>query len=132
MNSNNMNNNGFFQGRLTANPKFWECSNSNGKMVSIKLACRRNFVPNGREISDFIEFHSFVSNKGSGNGVYDFLSVGDLVQLNYELRSSIGEKDGKTVFYQSPFITQLQIAEPKSVREERRKSKTAETKRKKA
>ena len=121
----NINNRGYFEGRLTSDPRYFQTQN--GDVVSLKLACRRNYTSKGADApdSDFIEFRDYIASQSRGHGVYDFLMAGDLVKVEYTLRSSVSEKDGEKSYYQTCQIEQIEIAESRAVREARRKEKAS-------
>ena len=123
----NLCNRGYFEGRLVSAPVFFPATGG-GRVVSIKVACKRNFTSNNGRDSDFIEFRDFVSPSAIGNRVYDFLETGDLIKIEYELRSSVGtSQDGSKTYYQQPQIQHLMIAESRRVREARRQAKQEAT-----
>ena len=122
----NLLNFGIFEGRVVSQPFYFQANG--GEVVSLKLAARRNWTPKGQDgpDSDFIEFRDYIpvnNSRSGGHGVYDYLEAGDLVKVEFTLRSSVSTKDGEKNYYQTCQIEQLQISESKAVRDARRKEK---------
>jgi len=118
---------GTFIGRLVKEPVSF-INRDGSKNIIITVACRRNF-PTGSDRSyesDFIEFKAFLPKGVKGNGIYDYVSTGDKVGIQYSLRSSTVTKDGQKSYYQTVFIESIDILEGRQVREQRRQEK-AET-----
>ena len=123
MNNNNF---GIYNGRLVKDPVFFE--NTDGSsIVLLTVACQQNFASGKSHEyqSDFVEFRGFIPKKRKNRGVYDYLITGDKVSISYSLRSSVAERDGEKIYYQNPFVENIQFAEGKAVREERRARNSA-------
>ena len=132
----NMHNFGLFEGRIVSNPVFFPVTStpSGGTVVVLKLACKRNFASKGSKEpeSDFIEFRDYLPGTVRGHGIYDYLDIGDLVKVAFSLRSSVSDKNGEKTYYQTAQVEQIQIAEPRAIREARRDSKETTQKKKSA
>ena len=123
----NLRNYGVYEGRLTQDPVFFTTAGG-GESVILKVACRRNYTSNGASEpeSDFAEFRGFVPKDTANHGVYGYLHKGDLVSIQYSLRTGSSEKAGELKYYQSCQIDGLDIKENRQVREERLKARNAE------
>ena len=126
----NQNNFGIYCGRLATDPVFFS-SPSGGETVILKIGCRRNFKSRNAEeaVSDFAEFRAYIPPQTSGHGIYAYLHTGDLVSVQYGLRTGSSEQiDGTRTYYQSCYIENLEIKEGRQVREERLAARTAASK----
>ena len=115
------NNYGIYLGRLSCEPKFFASANG-GETVILKIACRRNFRSRTSEepVSDFAEFRAYIPPQTAGHGIYAYLHTGDLVSVQYCLRTGSSEQiDGTRTYFQSCYIENLEIREGRQVREER-------------
>ena len=123
----NQKNFGIYEGRLTQDPLFFTTTGG-GESVILKAGCRRNFTTNGatEPESDFAEFRGYVAKNTANHGVYGYLHKGDLVSIQYSLRTGSSEKDGERTYYQSCQIENLDIKESRQVREERLQARAAE------
>lgn len=77
-------------GRLVSDPKIVD--NSDGsKRTYVKLALARNYKTNDEYGADFIDFEGFIPAPKNGKtfgGVYNYMTKGNLVGINFELRST--------------------------------------------
>lgn len=123
----NQRNYGIYEGRLTQDPVFFVTAGG-GESVILKVGCRRNFISNGANDpeSDFAELRGFIPKNTANHGVYGYLHTGDLVSIQYSLRTGMTEKNGVRNYYQSCQIENLEIKEGRQIREERRAAKEAE------
>ena len=107
----NQRNYGIYEGRLAQDPVFFATAGG-GENVILK---------------DFAEFRGYIPKTTANHGVYGFLHTGDLVSIQYSLRTGSSEKDGERTYYQSCQVENLEIREGRQVREERYASRNAET-----
>ena len=124
----NQKNFGIYEGRLASEPVYFSTAGG-AETVILKVGCRRNFTSRGSSEpeSDFAEFRAFIPKANAGHGIYGYLHTGDLVSIQYSLRTGSTEKDGVRNFYQSCQIENLDIKEGRQVREERHAARTAES-----
>lgn len=124
----NLRNYGIYEGRLAQDPVFFATAGG-GENVILKVGCRRNFTSAGaaEPESDFAAFRGYIPKTTANHGVYGFLHTGDLVSIQYSLRTGSSEKDGERTYYQSCQVENLEIREGRQVREERYASRNAET-----
>lgn len=116
----NQRNFGIMEGRLVKNPVIF--TNSDGsKKVSLVIAVRRNFKnKDGKVDSDFIATEGFIPAQTKNNGVYDYIHKGDLVGIEYTLRTSrYTDKNSEEVYAQTVFIQNIDFKESKSVTQQR-------------
>lgn len=85
-------------GRLTRDLQI--IPNKNGsKTVLFTLAVQRNRKDkDGNRQTDYIPVKAFIAKDAKSNGPFDYMSKGQLVAIEAELRSSQYEKDGQTVY----------------------------------
>ena len=121
----NQRNYGIYEGRLAQDPVFFATAGG-GENVILKVGCRRNYSFPEPE-SDFAEFRGYIPKTTANHGVYGFLHTGDLVSIQYSLRTGSSEKDRERTYYQSCQVENLEIREGRQVREERYASRNAET-----
>lgn len=73
--------------------------NKNGsKTVLMTLAVNRGKDRDGNQLVDYIQTKAFVAKDAKSNGPFDYISKGQLVSVEAQLRSGSYEKDGKTVY----------------------------------
>ena len=122
----NQRNYGIYEGRLAQDPVFFSTAGG-AESVILKVGCRRNYTSKGADEpeSDFAEFRGYIPANNASHGVYGFLHTGDLVSIQYSLRTGSSEKDGERTYYQSCQIENLEIKEGRQVREERYASRNA-------
>ena len=117
----NMHNYGIANGRLTRDPKVFKNSDGSRK-VKVTLAVQDTY---GERKTQFINLDGFVRAEKEGNGVYDSMHEGDLVTVQYSVRTNNYEKNGESVFDQTLQIEAVQFGESKSVTEARMAKKAA-------
>lgn len=113
----NIRNYGVAIGRLTRDPKVF--TNKDGsKKVLLTLACTDNFRsgPDKTKATQFVSLEGFVSKNANGLGVYDHMGKGDLIGVDYAVRSNVfknaqGEDEYRTVLA----IQGVELMESKSV-----------------
>ena len=121
----NQSNFGIYCGRLATEPVFFQTAGG-GEIAILRVGCRRNFTKGQDEPeSDFAEFRGFIPKNTVGHGVYSYIHTGDLVSIQYSLRTGVTEKDGERHYYQSCTIENLEIKEGKTVRQERFQARQA-------
>ena len=129
----NQRNYGVYEGRLVNDPVFFTAA-SGGETVLLKVGCRRNFKTKDADEyeSDFAEFRTFIPRNVANHGVYGYLHKGDLISIQYSLRTGSSEAaDGTRNYYQSCYIEGLEMKEGRQVREERLEARLASDKKKK-
>lgn len=110
----NIRNNGVVIGRLTKDPVVF--TNKDGsKKVMVNVAAQDNFRNSkGERASQFVPLEAFVSNKQKGLGPYDYMNKGDLVGLEYTVRTNNYEdKNGQMVYDFVLFIQSVDLMETK-------------------
>ena len=128
----NQRNFGIYEGRLVNDPVYFTAA-SGGETVLLKVGCRRNFKSKDADDyeSDFAEFRAFIPRNMGNHGVYGYLHKGDLVSLQYSLRTGSSEAaDGTRNYYQSCYIENLEMKEGRQVREERLEARNTASKKK--
>lgn len=113
----NIRNYGIAIGRLTRDPKVF--TNKDGsKKVMVTLACTDNFRsgPDKTKATQFIPLEGFVSKTANGLGVYAHMAKGDLVGMEYAVRTNAfknaqGEDEYRTVLA----VQSVELMESKSV-----------------
>lgn len=113
----NQRNYGVAEGRLTRDPKVF--TNKDGsKKVVLTLATRRNYKgKDGSVDSDFIAIEAFVKADVNGNAVYDHMHKGDLVGIEYTVRTSkyTDEATGEEKYTQVLLAQGVDLKESKAV-----------------
>lgn len=108
---------GIFEGRLSQEIKYFE--HKSGETAVLHVACERGYGGKEDTPTDFIEFRAFIPKNTMSHGVFGYLHTGDLVGIQYSLRSSMSEKDGEKTYYQTAFVEGIDIKEGRQVRTER-------------
>ena len=115
----NIKNNGIVIGRATKDPKFF--TNSDGsKKVMLTVAAQDNF--RGRDNkrgTQFVPVEAFVPAGTNGLGVYDHIHAGDLIGVEYSVRSSQYEKNGETVYSIALQVQSVDLMESKATTDAR-------------
>lgn len=107
----NIKNYGVAIGRLVKDPVVF--SNKDGsKKVMITLAVQDNYKSaDGTKGSQFIALEAFVSNKSTGNTVYDYMHKGDKVGVEYTVRTNnYKDAKGEDVYSQVLFIQSADLS----------------------
>lgn len=122
----NLRNYGVAIGRLTKDPVSF--TNSDGsRKVMLTIAAQDNFRsgPDKKKDSQFIEVEAFLSKDTKGDGVYGYMHKGDLIGVEYTVKSSSYEKDGKTVYAQSLMVQSVDLMEGKRTTDARQAKNAA-------
>lgn len=110
----NSENNGMMIGRVARMAAFDNADGS--RNILLTIAVRRDTKG---EKTDFLQAKGFVP--AGKKGPYDYISIGDKIQLTYSLRAeSYEDRDGQTVYSQVCRITQVNFLETREVRNQHR------------
>lgn len=112
---------GIVTGRMTKAVKSFE-NKDGSKKVYLTVAARDNFKrANGEVQSQFVQLEALVKKGVEGLGVFDYLSTGDLVSVQYTVRSQkYKDKANKDVYAQVLFIEGVTLMESKANAEKHR------------
>ena len=117
----NIRNHGVAIGRLTRDPKVFD--NTDGsKKVMLTLACQDNFKgKDGKKGTQFIPLTAFVSKDKDGLGVYAYMHKGDLVGVEYAVRtgSYTDENTKETVYTTELYVQSADLMENASTTQAR-------------
>ena len=115
----NQRNFGIAEGRLTKDVVIFP--NSDGsKKAMVTVAVQDNFAgKDGKKDSQFINLEAFIPAGKDSNGVYDLMHTGDLVGLEYTVRTNNYEKDGEMQYGQVLLIQNVDLKESKAVTDAR-------------
>lgn len=92
-------------GRTTRTPKILD--NKSGKTVLLTLAVERSYKDkDGQRPVDYVQVKGFIPAGAKSNGPFDYIGKGQLIGVEGEVRSSVFEKDGETVYTQDIIIKQ--------------------------
>ena len=84
-------------GRLAREPKIVD--NKKGKTVLLTLAVERSYKSeDGTRPVDYIPVKAFIREGAKSNGPFDYMTKGQLMSIEAELRATQYQKDGKTVY----------------------------------
>ena len=111
----NQRNFGVVEGRLVRNPVFKDNKDGSRKAL-LTVAARQNFASgtNNSVGSDFIQLQAYIA-AGKTNTVYDIMQQGDLVGLEYTVRSNAYTDDNGTEHYtQALNVQSVDLKETKS------------------
>lgn len=111
----NQRNFGVVEGRLVRNPVFKDNKDGSRKAL-LTVAARQNFASgtNNSVGSDFIQLQAYIA-AGKTNTVYDIMQQGDLVGLEYTVRSNAYTDDNGTEHYtQALAVQSVDLKETKS------------------
>lgn len=115
----NLHNFGHIQGRLTRDVSVME-NKDGSKKVLLNIAVRNSYKTKGEYQSQFINLQAFVRKEVTfDKSVYAYMHKGDLITVEFEVRSNVYEKDGKTVYDQVLFVTNVALDETKKAKEAR-------------
>ena len=109
----NTRNFGIAEGRLTRDP--YIAKNENGsRKVMLTIAAQDNFKSkDGTRKSQFINLEGFIP-ANMPNGVYDLMHKGDMVGIEYSVRTNnYTAKSGEMVYSQVLFIQSVDLKETK-------------------
>lgn len=131
----NIRNYGISEGRVSKAPVTFRNQDGSVK-VMLTVAVQDNYAgKDGNKGTQFINFEGFVrkdkvkvdANGKEQLGVYDYIHKGDLIGIQYEVRTNnYKDKDGKDVYGQVLAIQQIDLKESKNVTDARQ-AKAAET-----
>lgn len=110
----NLRNVGRVIGRLTKDPVVF--TNKDGsRKIMLTVAARDNFkAKDGSTGTQFVPVEAFIPANKQGNGVYDYMSKGHMVGIEYEVRNNnFKDKDGKDHYEISLLIQAVDLMEPK-------------------
>lgn len=123
----NISNYGQVIGRLTKDVKIF--TNSDGsRKVNLTVAAQDNFKSGKEQTKQtrFVPLEGFIRADKQGNGVYDLMSQGDLVAVQYSVRNNnYTDKNGNPVYGIVLNIEDVQLMESKSVTDARKANKVA-------
>ena len=109
----NQRNFGVVEGRLVRNPVFKDNKDGSRKAL-LTVAARQNFAKENIVGSDFIQLQAYIA-AGKTNTVYDIMQQGDLVGLEYTVRSNAYTDDNGTEHYtQALNVQSVDLKETKS------------------
>lgn len=114
-------------GRIAAKPRVFENADGSRK-VFFTLYVRRAFVSrttNQRE-SDRLSFESFIPAWVEGNAVFDFLSVGMLVSVEFSVRSGqyADKMTGEVIYTTALVSSRVEILESRAQTSARRQQRS--------
>ena len=109
----NQRNFGVVEGRLVRNPVFKDNKDGSRKAL-LTVAARQNFAKENIVGSDFIQLQAYIA-AGKTDTVYDIMKQGDLVGLEYTVRSNAYTDDNGTEHYtQALAVQSVDLKETKS------------------
>lgn len=117
MNSRNY---GIAEGRLTKDPVVFANSDGSRKAMLV-VAVKDNFKKaDGSTSTQFVSLEAYIDKDKENNGVYDIIKKGDLVNVEYTVRSNNWkEENGKEHFGQVLLVQSVDIKESKRVTDAR-------------
>lgn len=119
----NQRNFGIVEGRLTRDP-YLSVHKDGSRKVLLTIAARDNF---GEKNTQFVGVAGFIPKEKTDNGVYDKLHQGDLVGIQYSVRSSNWtDANGQPRFDQELMIESIDFKETKAVTTARAARKAGE------
>ena len=84
-------------GRLVRDPEI--VPNKKGKTVLFTLAVERSYKSeDGTRPADYIPVKAFIREGAKSNGPFDYMTKGQLMSIEAELRATQYQKDGETVY----------------------------------
>lgn len=84
-------------GRIAREPKIMD--NKKGKTVLLTLAVERSYKSeDGTRPVDYIPVKAFIREGAKSNGPFDYMTKGQLMSIEAELRATQFEKDGEKVY----------------------------------
>lgn len=116
----NMRNHGEAIGRLTRDPQVFPNKDGSRK-VMLTVAAQDNFKNrNGERNAQYLPFEAFVAAKNANNGVYDLLHKGDLVAIQYTVKTpSYTDGNGQTQYKMALVPENVDMLESKTVTSQR-------------
>lgn len=111
----NIRNHGVAIGRLSKDVTVFKNKDGSCK-VMLTLAVQDNFTSkDGKKNSQFISLEGFIraDKAKDNNGVYDHMHKGDMIGVEYSVRTNNYEKNGETVYGQVLFIEAVDLMESK-------------------
>lgn len=125
----NIRNNGTIIGRPTKDPVIF--TNKDGsRKVMLSIAVQDNYTgKDGKKNTQFVSLEGFVRADKPNNGVYDIIHEGDLIGVEFSVRSNNYQKNGEMVYSQVLFIEGIDLLESKVITDARqaRKAEAAAT-----
>lgn len=115
----NQRNFGILEGRLTREPAIW--TNDDGsRKIAMTIAVRDNFLSGGERKSQFPSVEAYIPASKADNGVYDHMHKGDMVGIQYSLRTnSYKDKNGEDVYNTVIFVENVDLKESKATTDAR-------------
>lgn len=116
----NMRNHGQVIGRLTRDPQVFPNKDGSRK-VMLTVAAQDNFKNrNGERNAQYLPLEAFVAAKNDTNGVYDLLHKGDLVAIQYTVKTpSYTDGNGQTQYKTALVPENVDMLESKTVTSQR-------------
>lgn len=107
---------GVLTGRLAADPKFFSNSD-NSATVKLSVYVRNNYKSkDGQVASQRVDVQRYIDASGRGAGVYQIIGQGDLVSINFAVKTNdYVDSSGQKIYGQILEIDNVQILESKSV-----------------
>lgn len=124
----NIRNNGQTIGRLTRDPKVFPNKDGSRKIM-LTVAAQDNFKNReGQRGAQYVPFEAFVAAKNENNGVYDLLHEGDLIAVQYTVKTpSYTDGNGQMQYKLSLVPENIDMLESKTVTQQRAAKKNAGT-----
>ena len=116
----NMRNFGLVEGRVTKNPVIF--TNADGsRKIMLTVAAQDNFTDKeGKRNTQFVNLEGFVPASKNTNGVFDYIHKGDLIGVEYTVRTNnYTAKSGEEVYSQVLFIQLIDLKESKATTDAR-------------
>lgn len=123
----NIRNYGVVEGRLVKDPVIFT-NNDGSRKVMLTVAVMDNFKSkDGKKGSQFVQLEAFVSAKQTGNGVYGYMHKGDLVGLEFTIRTNnYTDKAGNPVYSQVLLVQGVDLKESKTTTDARQAKAAAD------
>ena len=106
-------NQGTLIGRLSDEVKVVENKDGSRKVYATVAVERDYKNEDGTRPVDFIQSEGFIPASRKGNGVYDYMTKGDLVAIAFSVRPNSYEKDGEKVYVQKLIIEDVSLLQSK-------------------
>ena len=116
----NLRNFGIAEGRLTTEPVVLE-NKDGSKKVKFTLAVQNKYKnKEGKRDSQYVQLDAFVpAGRDYASTPFNYLHKGALVAVGYDVRSSVYEKDGESVFAMVLNVNTVEFKESKDKVESR-------------
>lgn len=115
-------NNGTVIGRLPKDPKIFDNKKDGSKSVRFTVMARNGYKnAQGGYDSTAVDLEAFIPATAEGNGVYDILKKGILVQVTYEIRRNTwpDKKTGEMHYDQVLRVNDVRVLESKATTDAR-------------